>query len=136
MKGFKRFIPIIVLLIIFILGLILFSKSENPQYTYDEHGELVDYVDDSDNSFIYAGMIVVGFYGNVLYIVWLIHRIKVEKHRKQHEAFEKSIRQAFAPVANNNKEENKKVTCKYCKSKYDKSEDKCPNCGAPPEPCD
>ena len=132
MKGFKKFIPIIVLFLVFLIGLILLTSV--PTET-NEFGTSCDVED--DNYWTYLGMVIIGFYGNVIYIAWLVNRIKKEKKRLRDEAFEKSIRQAFVPVANNtSKEENKKITCKYCKSKYDKNESKCPNCGAPPEPCD
>lgn len=59
--------------------------------------------------------------------------------------FTKKIQEVFTPIIKQKSEEEtysttntkvKKVTCSYCKSKYDSHEDKCPHCGAPPEPCD
>lgn len=110
---------------------------------------------------IFFGLTVVGFFGSAISIAISLSKKKKEEFEETDtRTFNQKIRDAFAPVADtintlkqtyeeskrniqnnntNNKEEEpkpKKITCPYCKGKYSSTEDRCPHCGAPPEPCD
>ncbi len=108
-------------------------------------------------NWIFTCLCIVGFFGSAVFIaIYLSKRKENEFEEKDTRTFNEKIRQAFMPVAdtintlkktyeeskrniengNNMEPKPKKVTCPYCKGKYSSTEDKCPHCGAPPEPCD
>lgn len=103
---------------------------------------------------------IVGFFGTaIVSAISLFRKKEYEFKERDTRSFNEKIRSAFMPVADtintlkktyeeskrnienssNNKTEEikpKKITCQYCKGKYSSTDDKCPHCGAPPEPCD
>ncbi len=105
-------------------------------------------------NWIFCGMIVVGFFGSAIFVAINISKNKQQEfEEKDNTSFNERVRKAFLPIADtintlrqtyneskhnieNPEPKPKKVTCPYCKGKYSSTEDKCPHCGAPPEPCD
>lgn len=103
-------------------------------------------------------MIIISFFGLVIVNAINKSRKKEEEiNEGNRKTLNERIREAFTPVADtintikktyedsqkriNNQNETdekpvKKITCPYCKGKYASTEDKCPHCGAPPEPSD
>lgn len=105
-------------------------------------------------NWLFICLCIVGFFGCAICVaVSLFSKKKAEFQESNTKTFNERVREAFAPIAdtintikqtyNESKtrietenEKPKKVTCPYCKGKYSSTEDKCPHCGAPPEPCD
>ncbi len=98
-------------------------------------------------------LIIVGFFGcAICYGISKSKKKDIEIETKNRKSFNERIKEAFSPVADTintlkktyeesqrkvyNEEKIKRVTCPYCKGKYNSNEDRCPHCGAPPEPCD
>lgn len=87
-------------------------------------------------------MALIGFIaGFVFFIFWKISDKKFidPQFESNIKSIEESIKSAFEPLTKTSTEPKKaeKITCSYCKCKYDgEKHDKCPNCGAPPEPRD
>ena len=90
----------------------------------------------------FFGMTLIGFIaGFVFFIFWKISDKKFidPQFESNIKTIEESIKNAFEPLTKVSNEPKKaeKITCSYCKCKYDgEKHDKCPNCGAPPEPRD
>ena len=90
----------------------------------------------------FFGMAFIGFIGGfVFFILWRCSNKKFidPEFESNVKSISESIKTAFEPLtkATNEPKKIEKTTCQYCKCKYDgEKHDKCPNCGAPPEPKD
>lgn len=103
-------------------------------------------------NWVFNCLIIVGFFGGAICFALGISKRRAEiEQEDRKKSLNERIKEAFTPVVDtintirktyedniNNNEENKvyKITCPYCKGKYDSTEGKCPHCGAPPEPYD
>jgi len=118
--------------LIFVAGLIALLV-----YINNDSFEMLEDPDSSLKFFFLVSITIIGF---MISSVSLILYKTADKFSNINlkTNLEERIKRAFQPFISNSLNEdkpveNEKITCKYCKSRFDKSYDKCPHCGAPPE---
>ena len=135
MKKFKRFLPLLLFVIVLVVGIIMFLTNKNVNLF-------------SQQNFLILSLLVVGGIGAIasLFITLFAKPINSYKQEDSYTSLSNTIKSELNKLTEQNRQFNeeikeqkveeikhKKVKCSYCKCKFDSSLSRCPSCGAPPE---
>lgn len=120
-------------------GIYILDKIEKITFSYKGNSyEILEKTLINQASWGFIACAVIGFIGAVVSLfIWLTSNQEfVNPAEERLKNFEERIKEAFKP-AEPIENKTERITCHYCKCKYDSDKhSKCPNCGAPPEPKD